>query len=71
MKAEKCKGFKDLTPDDMRAFRFVEDTFRDCCLGWGYDEFVRQPSSIYIFYIGRNIDSEHAEKVYSFLDWDG
>lgn len=72
MKAEKCKGFKDLTPDDMRAFRLVEDTFRDCCLGWGYDE-IRTPTLeyLYLFTSVGTLTPNMLEKVYSFLDWDG
>jgi histidyl-tRNA synthetase len=72
MKAEKCKGFKDLTPDDMRAFRLVEDTFRDCCLGWGYDE-IRTPTLeyLYLFTSAGTLTPNMLNKVYSFLDWDG
>ncbi|MDD4923317.1 MAG: ATP phosphoribosyltransferase regulatory subunit [Dehalococcoidales bacterium] len=72
MKAEKCKGFTDLTPDDMRAFRYVEDTFRDCCLGWGYDE-IRTPTLeyLYLFTSAGTLTPNMLGKVYSFLDWDG
>jgi histidyl-tRNA synthetase len=72
MKAEKCKGFSDLTPDDMRAFRLVEDTFRDCCLGWGYDE-IRTPTLEYLhlFTSAGTLTPNMLSKVYSFLDWDG
>jgi histidyl-tRNA synthetase len=72
MKAEKCKGFNDLTPDDMRAFRLVEDTFRDCCLGWGYDE-IRTPTLEYLhlFTSAGTLTPNMLSKVYSFLDWDG
>jgi histidyl-tRNA synthetase len=72
MKAEKCKGFRDLTPDDMRAFRLVEDTFRDCCLGWGYDE-IRTPTLeyLYLFTSAGTLTPNMLSKVYSFLDWDG
>ncbi|MFA5629199.1 MAG: ATP phosphoribosyltransferase regulatory subunit [Dehalococcoidales bacterium] len=72
MKAEKCKGFNDLTPDDMRAFRLVEDTFRDCCLGWGYDE-IRTPTIEYLhlFTSAGTLTPDMLSKVYSFLDWDG
>ncbi len=72
MKAEKCKGFSDLSPDEMRAFRFVEDTFRDCCLGWGYDE-IRTPTLeyLYLFTSAGTLTPNMLGKVYSFLDWDG
>ena len=72
MKAEKCRGFKDLTPDDMRAFRLVEDTFRDCCIGWGYDE-IRTPTIeyLYLFTSAGTLTPNMLGKVYSFLDWDG
>jgi len=72
MKAEKCKGFSDLSPDEMRAFRFVEDTFRDCCLGWGYDD-IRTPTLeyLYLFTSAGTLTPNMLGKVYSFLDWDG
>jgi len=72
MKAEKCKGFSDLSPDEMRAFRLVEDIFRDCCLGWGYDE-IRTPTLEYLhlFTSAGTLTPNMLGRVYSFLDWDG
>jgi histidyl-tRNA synthetase len=72
MKAEKCKGFSDLSPDEMRAFRLVEDTFRDCCMGWGYDE-IRTPTLeyLYLFTSAGTLTPNMLGRVYSFLDWDG
>jgi histidyl-tRNA synthetase len=72
MKAEKCRGFRDLSPEDMRAFRFVEDTFRDCCISWGYNE-IRTPTVeyLYLFSSAGTLTPNMLGKVYSFLDWDG
>ncbi|RLC58978.1 MAG: ATP phosphoribosyltransferase regulatory subunit, partial [Chloroflexi bacterium] len=47
MESQRCKGMRDLLPDDMRRFRYIEDTFRNCCVKWGYRE-VRTPSLEYL-----------------------
>ncbi|MDD4873799.1 MAG: ATP phosphoribosyltransferase regulatory subunit [Dehalococcoidales bacterium] len=72
MKAERCKGFSDLSPGEMRAFRLVEDVFRDCCQGWGYDE-IRTPTLeyLYLFTSIGTLTPNMLGRVYSFLDWDG
>ena len=37
------RGMRDMLPADMERFRRIELTFRDVCLGWGYEE-VRTPT---------------------------
>ncbi|MFC1955082.1 ATP phosphoribosyltransferase regulatory subunit [Chloroflexota bacterium] len=72
MKFQKCKGFRDLSPAEMVAFRLIEDTFRVCCLKWGYQE-VRTPTVEYLhlFTSIGTLTPGMLGKVYSFLDWDG
>ena len=38
MKIQRCKGTRDLSPEEMSVFCGIEGTFRDCCLNWGYKE---------------------------------
>ena len=47
MRAQRCKGTKDLSPEEMKGFRLIEGIFRDCCLKWGYKE-VRTPTLEYL-----------------------
>ncbi len=72
MSAEKCKGTRDLSPEEMAAFRLIEGVFRDCCLKWGYEE-VRTPTLEYLhlFTSTGTLTPSMLGKVYSFLDWDG
>ena len=72
MKVERCKGFRDLLPDDMRRFRAIEETFRKTCLNWGYQE-VKTPSLeyLYLFTSTGTLTPSLLSRVYSFLDWDG
>ncbi|KPK21426.1 MAG: hypothetical protein AMJ70_07090 [Dehalococcoidia bacterium SG8_51_3] len=72
MKNQKCKGMQDLLPNDMSRFRHIEDTFRDCCRNWGYQE-VRTPTLEYLhlFTATGTLTPKMLSKVYSFLDWDG
>jgi len=72
MKVEKCKGFKDLSPDEMESFRLIEGIFRDACLKWGYRE-VRTPTLeyLYLFTSVGTLTPGMLRRVYSFLDWDG
>jgi histidyl-tRNA synthetase len=72
MKAQRCKGMRDLTPGEMAAFRLVEGICRDCCSRWGYQE-VRTPTIEYLhlFTSAGTLTSGMLGKVYSFLDWDG
>ena len=72
MRVQRCKGTRDLSPEDMRAFRFMESVFRDCCLKWGYEE-IKTPTLeyLYLFTSAGTLTPGMLSKVYSFLDWDG
>jgi histidyl-tRNA synthetase len=72
MKAQRCKGFRDLFPVDMKRFRLVEDIFRDTCLKRGYQE-IRTPTIeyLYLFTSTGTLTPSLLNRVYSFLDWDG
>jgi len=72
MKNQRCKGTRDLSPEEMAAFRLIEGTFRECCLKWGYKE-VRTPTLEYLhlFTSTGTLTPSRLGKVYSFLDWDG
>jgi len=56
----------------MVRFRQIESAFRDCCLGWGYEE-VRTPTLEYLhlFTSTGTLTPGMLGRVYSFLDWDG
>ncbi len=72
MRVQKCKGTRDLFPEEMTRFRLIEGAFRDCCLKWGYEE-VRTPTLEYLhlFTSTGTLTPSMLGKVYSFLDWDG
>ena len=72
MRVQKCKGTCDLSTEEMRRFRFIEDAFRDSCIKWGYQE-VRTPTIEYLhlFTSAGTLTPGTLSKVYSFLDWDG
>ncbi|HEX75237.1 MAG TPA: ATP phosphoribosyltransferase regulatory subunit [Dehalococcoidia bacterium] len=72
MTSQRCKGARDLLPEDTERFRHVEDTFRSSCLSWGYQE-VRTPTLEYLhlFTAAGTLTPNMLSKVYSFLDWDG
>ncbi len=72
MKVQRCKGSRDLSPEEMIGFRLIEGAFRDCCLKWGYGE-VRTPTLEYLhlFTSTGTLTPSMLGKVYSFLDWDG
>ena len=72
MRVQRCKGSRDLSPEEMIGFRLIEETFRDCCLKWGYEE-VRTPTLEYLhlFTSTGTLTPGMLGKVYSFLDWDG
>ena len=72
MKIDRCKGTQDLTPAEMKKFRFIEGIFRDCCVKWGYEE-VRTPTLEYLhlFTSTGTLTPGRLGRVYSFLDWDG
>ncbi len=72
MRVQRCKGTRDLSPEEMRRFRLIEGAFRDCCLNGGYEE-VRTPTLEYLhlFTSTGTLTPGTLGKVYSFLDWDG
>lgn len=72
MRVQRCKGTRDLFPEEMARFRLIEGAFRDCCLKWGYEE-VRTPTLEYLhlFTSTGTLTPSMLNKVYSFLDWDG
>ena len=72
MRIQRCKGTRDLSPEEMTRFRLIEGAFRDCCLKWGYNE-VRTPTLEYLhlFTSTGTLTPGMLGKVYSFLDWDG
>jgi len=72
MRVQRCKGTRDLSPDEMARFRLIEAVFRDRCLRWGYQE-VRTPTIEYLhlFTSAGTLTPSMLGKVYSFLDWDG
>jgi len=72
MKIEKCKGFKDYSPQEMKKFRMIETIFNNTCSQWGYRE-VRTPTLeyLYLFTSAGTLTPGMLRRVYSFLDWDG
>jgi len=72
MRAQRCKGSRDLGPEDMERFRHIEDVFRSSCLSWGFRE-IRTPTLEYLhlFTSTGTLTPEMLSRTYSFLDWDG
>ena len=72
MRIQRCKGTRDLSPEEMIKFRLIEGAFRDRCLKWGYNE-VKTPTIEYLhlFTSAGTLTPGMLSKVYSFLDWDG
>ncbi len=72
MRVQRCKGSRDLSPQEMERFRLIEGAFRDCCLKAGYEE-VRTPTVEYLhlFTATGTLTPSRLNRVYSFLDWDG
>lgn len=72
MTNQRCKGARDLLPQDTERFRLIEDSFRHSCLSWGYQE-VKTPTLEYLhlFTAAGTLTPNMLSKVYSFLDWDG
>jgi histidyl-tRNA synthetase len=72
MRVQRCKGTRDISPEEMTRFRFIEGVFRECCLKGGYRE-IRTPTLEYLhlFTSTGTLTPGTLGKVYSFLDWDG
>jgi len=72
MELQKCKGCRDLRPEEMEKFRYIESVFGKSCLKWGYCE-IRTPTLeyLYLFTSAGTLTPGMLRRVYSFLDWDG
>lgn len=72
MRVQRCKGCRDLSPEQMVSFRLIEAAFRDSCLKWGYQE-IKTPTLEYLhlFTATGTLTPGMLSRVYSFLDWDG
>jgi histidyl-tRNA synthetase len=72
MRVQRCKGTRDISPEEMARFRFIEGIFRECCIKNGYRE-IRTPTLEYLhlFTSTGTLTPGTLGKVYSFLDWDG
>ncbi|MEA1958620.1 MAG: HisS family protein [Chloroflexota bacterium] len=72
MKVPRCKGMRDILPEDMAKFRHIEDVFRNTTGRWGYEE-VRTPTLEYLhlFTATGTLTPGMLGRVYTFLDWDG
>jgi histidyl-tRNA synthetase len=72
MKVPRCKGMRDILPEDMAKFRHIEDVFRNSTSRWGYEE-VRTPTLEYLhlFTATGTLTPGMLGRVYTFLDWDG
>lgn len=72
MSAHRCKGTRDMSPQEMRRFRLIEGIFRENCLKWGYEE-VRTSTieHLHLFTSTGTLTPSRLRRVYSFLDWDG
>ena len=70
--APRARGMRDLLPERMRAFRRVEDAFRQAAGRWGYEE-IRTPTveSYSLFTSAGALSPEMLADAYTFLDWDG
>ncbi len=69
---QKCRGMRDMLPADMARFRFIEDSFRQGCAAYGYEE-VKPPTVEYLqlFTAVGTLTPGMVGRLYSFLDWDG
>ena len=67
-----ARGMHDLLPEDMRSFRYIEDTFRKISSNWGYEE-LRTPTieNYSLFTSAGGLTPESLTRAYTFLDWDG
>ncbi len=72
MRVQRCRGTRDLSPEEMRRFRLIEGEFRQACLQSGYQE-IRTPTLEYLhlFTSTGTLTPGRLGRVYSFLDWDG
>lgn len=68
----RCRGMRDLLPDEMARFRRVESAFGRVCRQWGYSE-IRTPTIefLHLFTTAGTLSPQMLDRTYSFLDWDG
>jgi len=68
----RCRGMRDLLPEEMTRFRRLEAAFRQVCEAWGFQE-VRTPTieHLWLFTAAGTLSPRMLGRVYSFLDWDG
>ena len=68
----RCRGMRDLLPEEMALYRFAEERFARVCSEWGYAE-IRTPTIEYLhlFTAAGTLSPQMLGRVYSFLDWDG
>jgi histidyl-tRNA synthetase len=69
---QRCRGSRDLLPQDMLRFQEIVEAFRSSCRAWGYQE-VKTPTLEYLhlFTSVGTLTPSMLRNVYSFLDWDG
>lgn len=72
MTQDRCRGCRDLGPEEMTKFRLAESVFIDTAIKWGYEE-VRTPvlEYLHLFTSAGTLTPGMLRQVYSFLDWDG
>lgn len=72
LKTQRCKGMRDLLPQDMSRFRLIEGVFRSACLERGFEE-IRTPllEYLHLFTATGTLTPQRLRQVYSFLDWNG
>lgn len=72
MKVSKCRGFRDLLPDETSRLRQVDSILADTCRRWGFNE-IKTPTLeyLYLFTSAGTLTPSRLDRVYSFLDWDG
>ena len=68
----RSRGMRELGPDEMARFRYVERVFLEVMTGRGYQE-IRTPTiePLHLFTAAGTLSPQLLERVYSFLDWDG
>ena len=71
-KSLRCRGMRDLLPDEMARYRRAEGAFARVCRTWGYSE-IRTPTIefLHLFTAAGTLSPQMLERTYSFLDWDG
>jgi len=68
----RCRGMRDLLPQEMAVYRRVEEDFARVCSTWDYSE-IRTPAIefLHLFTSAGTLSPQMLGRVYSFLDWDG